>query len=89
MNTTVWKFPLAVQERQCLALPPGAKPLHVALQKGTPWLWTAVDPDERQYERVEVIGLETGQDWPAPLGAYLGTVHLHEGRYVLHYFLKG
>lgn len=80
---TVHKYVLAIRDVVLLALPAGAKPLHVAEQAGQLCLWALVDPDKKLTKRTfRVVG--TGQS--APAKGYVGTALLHGGSLVLHVF---
>ena len=41
----IWKFPLALAERQCIKLPRGAELLDVQVQDGVACLWAIVFPE--------------------------------------------
>jgi len=69
---TIWKFPLAITDRQVLPMPPGAKILSVAPQAGILTLWAEVQPDlTPTSRRVTIVG--TGNPIPAHPGEFVGT----------------
>ena len=86
MNTTIWKYPLAVVVEQVIDVPLGADALCLQLQGRTPTLWVAVDPDAEKTRRtIRLVG--TGMAELTADTHYLGTVQL-DG-YVWHYFEVG
>lgn len=81
---TVWKFELPVDDEFTLALPLGAKLLHVAAQRDKPCLWALVDDDMPTRPRsFQTRG--TGHD-ADEVGDYLGTYQLRGGAFVGHVF---
>ena len=83
MNTTVWKYPLAIEVEQTIEVPDGANAMIVQLQENTPCIWFAVDPDAENIRRtIRMVG--TGMAELDEQMSYLGTVQL-DG-YVWHYF---
>jgi len=80
-------------ESGSIVMPAGATLLSVQQQDEKPRMWALVDPAARLVNR-GIRCLSTGLDAPevaaaAPPGEYIGTVQLHWGRLVLHYFDGG
>lgn len=82
---TIWKFPLALQERQTILMPRESNLLHI----GAPslpesiLLWAAVD-DKAPQDEVEFIIAGTGHPLPH-VGSHVGTVQTSDG-FVWHVF---
>lgn len=71
-SRAVWKWPIA----DPMAMPAGARIVHVGQQHGVPTVWALVDPAApRVARRVEVVG--TGYKFAA--GEYVGTVLMPNG----------
>lgn len=82
---TIWKWPLAVTDRQFLGVPAGAQALTVQVQGGLLKLWALVDPDQPEVRKeIRIIG--TGHAIPADPGRYIGTFQMHGGGLVFHAF---
>lgn len=92
MNRTIWKFALAAdRDVQHVQMPIGADILHVAEQDGKPMLWAMVNPDADRRPR-RILTITTGGDCTVQRvlsTQYIGTVLLHDGQYVVHYFDGG
>lgn len=80
---TVWKFTLAMEEKQGVSMPQGAKILHLAEQHGELCLWALVDPDAAQEVREFVIA---GTGHTSPTDGHVGTALMKGGEYVWHLF---
>jgi hypothetical protein len=82
---TVWKFPLSPGDPLVIAMPAGARVLHVGVQDDDrPCIWALVDPAAPEEERsFRVHG--TGQYFDGD-GAYVGTAMLYRGGLVFHVF---
>lgn len=81
---TVWKYPLGPYGGS-IAMPPGAKVLHLGKQAGDICLWVEVMPAPATEVR-EFIPVGTGMGVPDG-GAYIGTVLLFDGdSLVLHFY---
>lgn len=82
----VWKYELAVTDRQELEVPKGARFLHVDTQRGTPCLWAIVDPQaEKEPRYIRIAG--TGHDvTKEECMEYLGTFMIVGGNFVGHVF---
>jgi hypothetical protein len=87
--TKVFKYPLAIASDQTLALPSGAKVLHVNTQ-GTDevFLWAEIAEGQRPAPlHIEMFG--TGDNMPYGNRQYIGTVILPRSLEVYHFYLKG
>lgn len=88
----IWKFRLDVDgadgDKIAVAMPAGARVLHLGLQMGRPCLWADVDPEAEVVTRiVQIVG--TGFEPPAD-GVYLGTLMMRSargGELVFHFYL--
>lgn len=73
---TIWKFSLAVMDKQAIQMPIGAEILAVQLQDTQPCLWAIVDTEAAREDRViEIHG--TGNRMYQDMGVqhkYIGTV---------------
>lgn len=88
MTGRIWKFRLrAAAREQVLALPPGARVLHLAVQGEAPVLYMACDPNLTASDRRIIRSCLTGDE--APVGKYIGTAMLEGGSFVVHYFDGG
>lgn len=74
MNSVIWKFTLNPVE-DTIAMPEGARILHVREQFQRVCIWAEVDPEAAIVNRRFGIGL-TGQG--VPPGGYVGTAHVVE-----------
>lgn len=73
MSIVIWKYKLEVANSQILALPLGAKILHMGNQDGIICLWVEVTDAEHFVERMfYVVG--TGRPFDLGKVTYLGTV---------------
>lgn len=84
----IWKFPLAVTDRQSVRMPAGAELLCVQVQRGVPCLWALVDPQAPLHE-VELTTYGTGHPIDGDPGDYIGTYQLRDGSLVFHVFCGG
>lgn len=88
MGVAVWKFPLpqgALSVWQEVTMPERSEIVHVGQQSHMPVIWAVVDPDTTLTEIRRLAVVPTGEDIGRP-AQYHGTVHLHDGRIVLHVF---
>lgn len=82
---TVWKFTMAVTDRQVLNMPAGAQLLDVQMQGDDPCLWALVDPEaDRLPRQFRIAG--TGHKLPADPGRYVATFQMNHGALVFHVF---
>lgn len=80
---TIWKFPLALTDRQKISMPVDFSILHVGKDPaGLLCLWAVVKKDAPVRD-VEIIIAGTGQPLPH-VGSFMGTVLM--GAYVWHVF---
>ncbi len=87
MNSTIYKYPLAIIGSQHIRMPSGANILCAQVQNETLCLWASVDPKEKSIDihTIRIIG--TGH--PAPdLDElhYIGTAQMNDGSLVWHVF---
>ena len=83
--TTIWKFPLRLEDKQTVRIPQDAVVLSVQDQFGGMVLWAMVNDTNKQVDRAIYI-FDTGEELAPDLDAtYVGTVQ--QGRYVAHIFI--
>lgn len=82
---TIWKYRLPTTGRFTLDLPVGYTALHLGVQDQQPHWWLLVD-SEAPTTKVSLRCYGTGHEVDEREGAYLGTVLLVNGAFVLHYF---
>lgn len=83
---TIWKYPLAITDRQTIDAPYGAKPLAVMIQNGVPCLWMQVDPVcSKVGHLVAIYG--TGHTLPNGPGEYAGSFMIDDGTLVFHVYV--
>jgi hypothetical protein len=87
-DRTIWKFTLAPGNAAGVSMPIGANILHVHEQHGDICLWAEVD-SKAPYELRRIAIYGTGHEMPADPGAYIGSVHLANGRLVFHVYERG
>ena len=80
----IYKYPLAVTDRQVMTMPIGAQLLCVQVQRGIPTLWARVDPIH-EMEEVILLTKGTGHPFPEINVSYLGTYQLAQ-QLVFHVF---
>lgn len=79
----IYKYPLAIQRTQPLAVPRDAKILTVQNQNGVPTLWVMLEPRTPAYARtIHMVG--TGHGTVDPSLVYIGTTQ-NDG-FVWHWF---
>lgn len=88
MPKSVWKFPIAVEDVQCLMTPLGAKILCVQTQNGMPCLWAEVDTEAPVNDMRTIVTVGTGHvmEFKAFEGVYIGTYQLQNGALVFHVY---
>lgn len=85
MSLTIWKYPLAITDRQIIMVPYGAGTLTVQAQGDSLCLWALVNPDAPKKPRViEILG--TGNPAPEAHRCYISTVQTHNRALVWHIF---
>ncbi|MFA6031153.1 MAG: hypothetical protein WC969_14955 [Elusimicrobiota bacterium] len=84
--TTIWKFPVKIEDRFVVEMPRGAKVLSVAAQRGEPFMWAFVDPALPRARRVfRCAG--TGHPVGGIAGSvFVGTFQLESLGLVFHLF---
>lgn len=80
----VFKYELNEVGETLVDIPMGAMRLHLALQKGKPHLWLAVDPN-MPLRRSKIVVVPTGSEVPRH-AEYLGTLLYNGGDFVAHFF---
>lgn len=84
--TTIFKYPLVLQDEQIVQMPVDARPLSVGLQRGSICLWMAArqieDPREDRIIYVVGTGIPTDKIDNAQ---YVGSVQ--DGPFVWHIFI--
>lgn len=84
--TTIYKYPVPIQDCFTLDLPEGAKALSVQTQNGEPQIWATVNPAApKQARKFRVLG--TGHPFPdVDACKYVGTFQIHGGSLAFHLF---
>lgn len=87
MMKSIWKFPLAVNDKQAIQMPKGAKILTVQVQGdgGLPCIWALCDTEAPLENRL-IAMFGTGHQAPEGAADYIGTFQLHNGEFVFHVF---
>lgn len=85
----IWKFTLALTDRQTLQVPAGAQLLTVQLQFDSPQLWALVNENTpaSQCEEAVIAIYGTGHPMPDNPGRYLATFQQAGGALVRHAFV--
>lgn len=89
MNTSIWKFPIRIDDELVIAMPRGARILHVGMQNGDPQLWAMVDTEALKVDRNFAI---RGTGHPADglkEVLFVGTFMMAGGGLVFHLFDRG
>ena len=81
----IWKFTIPPLLQFELQMPEGAEILCIQAQGNCPQIWTLVEK-ERPLETRHFICLGTGVKWSGGIANYVGTVQLHSGALVYHFF---
>lgn len=85
---TVFKYVLLVTDVQTVHMPRSAKPLSVAVQKGSICVWAKVDSEQPSVDhRFAIHG--TGRELAYPEAAFIGSVLLYGDELVFHIFDLG
>ncbi len=89
MKKTIYKYPLQVNDMQCISLPQGAEILTIQAQNDIPCLWALVDPEQMisQERHIEIFG--TSHNIPCmqrEQRIYISTFQLRGGSLVFHAF---
>ena len=85
----IYKYPVEYTSRQTLILPRGTKPISAINQRDEIVVYAVVDTDEVEQDCFEIVVQPTGASFD-DINAYqfLGSVALHDGRYVFHIFYR-
>jgi hypothetical protein len=84
VKSTIWKYPLEVEDLQQIEMPVGAQVLAVEVRNGQPCLWAKVDPTKLNVV-CEIATVGTGHPANHAEGLqYIGTYQL--GNFVGHVF---
>ncbi len=84
---TIYKYPLAVTDRQTVEIPEGAELLCVQLQNMEPMLWAKVDPARAKVPH-NILTFGTGNPIPEGQHQYISTYQTRSGMFVWHVFLE-
>jgi hypothetical protein len=89
---SVWKFPIPLEDHPTIPMPVGAVPLHVGVQRGEPFLWALVDPQERARRHYQFRLAGTGHGIEDHHFSYdhlthVGTFQMEGGALVFHLFM--
>jgi hypothetical protein len=81
----IFKWTLAITDRQNLYMPVGAKLLTVQMQNEMPQLWALCNPEAPKETRTfNIIG--TGNPIQNDPGQYIATFQINSGMLVFHVF---
>ena len=83
--TSIWKFPIALDDHIEVQMPVGAKVLSVQVQRATICMWALVETEAKQ-ERRRFCILPTGGAVYSYVGQFIGTFQLAGGNLVFHLF---
>lgn len=95
MSLTIWKYGLMITDEQELTVPPGFRPLSVAVQRFDHGgmgvheelcLWAEVEPDGTE-EHVTVCLRGTGHPFVGNEGLFVGTAMMRGGSLVWHVYM--
>lgn len=83
--TTIWKYPLRIQDVQDIEMPEGAQILSLQTQGGVPMLWVkVVETAKLEARRLFIFG--TGHPIVDDGLGFIGTVQTNNGALVWHIF---
>ncbi len=86
----IFKYPFPIQDRFTLKFSRLSNVLCVQMQRGTPTVWVAVDPEGYAVEHVFYVRGTGHQMGDAYAGKYVGTFQYDEaGTLVFHLFYGG
>lgn len=84
---TIYKYVLKLEDEQTIRMPNGAQILYVAIQHASVTMWVRIDTDnEPRNYRIFCRG--TGHPFSGDEGRHIGTVFIHDGALVFHYFAE-
>lgn len=81
----IWKWELAVTDRQGVYMPEGAEILDIQMQDGACCIWALCDP-RAPIETRHIAIYGTGNFMPADPGEYIATFQIAGGLMVFHAF---
>ena len=85
---TIYKWTLAMQDRQEIEVPKGSRFLTVQTQHGEPEVWGICDPEKEKVVQV-VHMLGTGHQMLKEKNlVYLNSFQMDNGRFVFHVFME-
>src|SRR6266550_3975656 len=89
--STIWKYPVPIEDAFMLEMPSGAVPLSFGVQRGRLCLWAAVDEAEpgREWRRFLLRGTGPPHQFDFSLSRFIGTVVLDDLGLVFHLFDAG
>lgn len=86
----IYKYPLALEDKQTIEMPIGSQILCVQTQFNQPYIWAMVNPNLPPIGvKIEIYG--TGESITNPFPSYLkyiGTFQINNGHEVYHVFLN-
>jgi hypothetical protein len=82
---TIWKWNIAVTDRQTVNIPEGGEILDVQVQGASMCIWVLVNPDAQAKPRTLYV-YGTGHTLPDYPGRYVGTFQIAKGSLVFHLF---
>lgn len=85
-DTTIYKYPIPIEDAFRLELPEGAEVLTVQVQSGKPCIWAKVNKETNAVERRYFHLHGTGHDLHPSAGRYVGTFQMYEGALIFHLF---
>lgn len=88
MTSRIIKYPLDPVKRQTIEVPAGALVTHVREQHDRATLWMIRPAGLHLLHKWQVTCLSTGEPIPDDAGDYAGTVHVHDGRTIVHVFIR-
>lgn len=82
----IWKFPLAITDRQTVIMPAGTKILTIQAQDGFPQIWALVNESSDQKQARKFVTYGTGHAITEDPGTYIATYQVNNGELVFHVF---
>lgn len=87
MPLAIYKYSLPMRDEPAIGMPKGAHVLCVQAQRGVPFVWAIVDPEQPTETRTfRLFG--TGHPMDIVVGShhYIGTFQLYGGDFIGHLF---
>lgn len=89
MSTSIWKFPIRVDDEIVIDMPRSARILHVGVQNGQPHIWAMVDTKAPMVDHHFAMR-GTGHPAEGLEGLlFVGTFMMASGALVFHLFDRG